>query len=393
MNASVNRWPAWALVVVTAVLVFGCANNPTDVDDDEPDDLIPPATVNDLHVTASTPSSLTLQWTAPGDDGTEGFAQSYDLRGAQEAITRENFADALRIDLENPPAPPGVTEDVVINPLEEGQTYYFALKTFDDAGNVSGLSNCAHGTCPLEQTIIIPDANLKQLLRDSLQVPSGDIRLSDMLRLVELEGNDKGIVEVTGLETALNLKIANLLGNQISDPAPLGQLPNLEALNLTMNQLNDISSLAGLTGLLHFGCGQNQLTNLSVVAGMTQLRSLSIHNNPVADLSPLAPLDLLTEINLSGLGLNDLTVISGKTSLRFVGAGGNLLSDITTLAALPELEDVYLAYSQLTDLTPLVANAAFAAGDHLDVRGNPLAPVALDEQIPALIARGVTVVY
>ena len=393
MNTSVKKWPTWAFAALSVALVLGCANDPTDVDDDEPDDLIPPATVTDLQVVAPTPASLTLQWTAPGDDGAEGFASSYDLRRAQEMITPENFADAVRIDLENPPLPPGVAEDVTVDPLEQGQTYYFALKAYDDAGNVSGLSNCAHGTCLMEQVITIPDANLKQLLRESLQVPSGDFHLSDMLRLVDLAGNEKEIVELTGLEAALNLKIANLLGNQISDPAPLGQLPNLEALNLGMNQLTDLSSLQDLTSLLQFGCGQNQVTDISIIAGMTQLRSLSIHFNPLVDLSPLETLDLLTEINLSGLGLTDLMAISGKTTLRFVTANGNQISDITSLATLTELEEVYLGYNQLTDLVPLVDNAAFAAGDHLDARNNPLSPVALDEQIPALEARGVTVVY
>jgi len=392
MNASLKMWPAWAFVVLTAALVLGCSDDPTDIDEDEPADLIPPATVTDLHVVAPTPASLTLQWTAPGDDGTEGFAQSYDLRGAQEAVTPENFADAVRIDMEHPPLPPGVTEDVMIDPLEQGQTYYFALKTYDDAGNVSGLSNCAHGTCPVEQVINIPDANLKQLLRETLQVASGDIHLSDMLRLVDLAGNEKGIVALTGLETALNLKTANLMGNQINDPAPLGQLPNLEALNLGKNQLTDLSSLQDLTGLLQFRCEHNQVTDISAVAGMTQLRMLFIHYNPLEDLSPLETLDLLNEINLSGLELADLTAISGKTTLRSVMALNNRISDITTLATLPELEGVYLINNQLTDLAPLIDNAAFAAGDHLDVRSNPLSQVALDEQIPTLVARGVTVV-
>ena len=126
---------------------------------------------------------------------------------------------------------------------------------------------------------------------------------------------------------------------------------------------------------------------------MTQLRSLSIHYNPLVDLSPLEKLAQQTEINICGLVFTDLSVNNGKTALRIVAASGNQISDIGALATLPDLEGVYLLSNQLVDLAPLVDNSTFAEGDHLDVRGNPLSQTALDVQIPALIARGVTVLH
>jgi len=211
MNALAKQWFGWAFYALTIVLVLGCSSKPTDadIDEDEPEDLTSPATVTDLRVVSPTPTALTLAWTAPGDDGSDGFAVSYDLRGAQEPITEDSFASAVRIDLDDPPLPPGETEDVIIEPLEQGQTYYFALKAYDDAGNVSAMSNCACGTCLIEQTINIPDANLEQLLRETLNVPTGDIHLSDMLQLTELAGNGRDIAVVTGLEVAVNLRIVN----------------------------------------------------------------------------------------------------------------------------------------------------------------------------------------
>ena len=50
MHASLKMWPAWAFVVLTSALVLGCSDDPTDIDEDEPADLIPPATVTDLHI-------------------------------------------------------------------------------------------------------------------------------------------------------------------------------------------------------------------------------------------------------------------------------------------------------------------------------------------------------
>lgn len=382
------------MMAILMVLMVGCASNSTDVDDDEPDDTTPPATVTDLRIVAATPVSLTLEWTAPGDDDTAGYAMSYDLRGSLETITEANFEDAVQIEPDNPPLPPGVTEVMILDELDPGETYYFALKTVDDAGNVSGLSNCAHGTCLQEQIINVPDPALNQLIRESVSRPTGDIRLSDILKLIELEGNEKGIADLTGLEYAANLKLANLMDNMITDPSPLGGLTRIEQINLGINQVSDISSLQNLTSLLHFSCAQNLVTDISAISVMKRLRVLSVHYNPdLTDLSPIGDLDSLTVLSISNLGQTDLSYIAGMTSLQELYAGGNPLNDISELADMPNLHSVYLAYCQIANLTPLVNNSDFADGDELDVRGNPLSQAAINQQIPELQARGVTVTY
>ena len=388
-----SRGGAFAALTLIFMLISGCSQDVTDVVDDEPEDLTPPSRVTDLRVVAPTPSSLGLRWTAPGDDGDEGFAVAYDLRGAEEVITGENFGAAVEIILEGSPLPPGTTEEVLIDSLEEGHEYFFALKARDDSGNVSELSNCAQGTCLIEQAVAVPDANLRQLLQETLGIQGEDFFLSDMLQLISLSGNDRDIADLTGLEAAANLRNVNLLGNQISDPSPLGGLVGLEGLNLTMNQLTDISALQDLTGLIHFGCGQNQLTDVSVVSGLTQLQSLSIHSNPLQSLPSLESLALLTSINIGNLGLTDLALIENRVLLQYLIANGNQISDLEVLAAFPDLREAYLSHNQITDLAPLVGNTAFAEGDQLDVRSNPLSQVAIEEQIPALLARGVTVAY
>jgi len=383
-----------SLMGITAILLIGCASKGTDDVEGEPDDTTPPATVSDLRVAATTPTSITLQWTAPGDDDTSGYAMSYDLRGSYETITEANFASAVQITVDHQPLPPGVTEEIDLNDLDPEQTYYFALKTADDAGNVSGMSNCAHATCPAEQIIQIPDPVLQQLVRDAVGRPTGDLRLSDMLKLIDIGGNDMEIGSVSGLEYATNLRIVNLLGNHITDLTPLVNLPNLEGLNITGNGLTDVSVLSSLTGLLQLGIGQNQLTDISVVSNMPHLRSLSIHQNPqLTDLTPIDDLDSLTEINIDGLGLTDLSPISSKVTLEVISANSNQITGIPELASLPNLRAVFLMFCQVTDLSPLLDNTDFADGDRLAIRFNPLSETAINEQIPALEARGVIVDY
>jgi hypothetical protein len=85
--------------------------------------------------------SLTLIWTAPGDDGTSGTAVKYDLRMSASPISETNFAQAYQITFVPLPKPAGQQQQLSISNLSPGTKYYFALKTRDDAGNWSPMSN------------------------------------------------------------------------------------------------------------------------------------------------------------------------------------------------------------------------------------------------------------
>lgn len=98
-----------------------------------------------IAVSAVTDTSATLAWTAVGDDSLTGTATSYQIRYSTSAITAANFASATAV---TPPAPgaPGTAQSVVVRGLSRQVTYYFALRTVDEAGNVSALSNVPTAT-------------------------------------------------------------------------------------------------------------------------------------------------------------------------------------------------------------------------------------------------------
>lgn len=93
-------------------------------------------------------SSVTLEWTAPGDDAAIGLAYRYDLRYSLDPITVENFG--LASVAPNPPQPvrPGTRQRVQIDGLYPDTRYYFGLKTMDESGNWSALSNVVVRTAP-----------------------------------------------------------------------------------------------------------------------------------------------------------------------------------------------------------------------------------------------------
>jgi regulation of enolase protein 1 (concanavalin A-like superfamily) len=109
-------------------------------------DTTPPASVTNLRVTTVGSNSLVLAWAAPGDDGNSGSAVSYDVRYSTAPITESNWASALQAPGEPVPASAGTSQTFTVGGLSSASTYYFALKTIDEANNVSPLSNVPVGS-------------------------------------------------------------------------------------------------------------------------------------------------------------------------------------------------------------------------------------------------------
>jgi len=141
------------------IMLKGGLNNNVDYFDVRSDgDATPPDKVVDLSVEAVTASSVTLGWTAPGDDGSTGRASSYDIRYSTSPITEANFTDATEAIGEPFPSAPGTLESFVVTGLEASTTYYFALKTADEVPNWSELSNVPQATT-IAATEITDDFN------------------------------------------------------------------------------------------------------------------------------------------------------------------------------------------------------------------------------------------
>ena len=199
--------------------------------------------------------------------------------------------------------------------------------------------------------VTIPDANLRSAIEAALGKARGaPITVAEMKTLGELNANDAGIRDLTGLEFATNLGWALWLYN---------------------NNITDISSLAGLTNLTRLALGGNNITDISALAGLTNLDLLDLGYNSISDFSALSGLTNLTTLHLS---LNNIT-------------------DISPLAGLTNLTTLNLRGNNITDLSPLVTNTGLGSGDEVDVRDNPLDAASKSTHIPELQARGVSVSF
>ncbi len=117
-------------------------------------DPFPPAPVDDLRIISQSADSITLRFTAVGDDGpTGGRTARYDLRYAPPQGF--NFDQAIRSPAGLVPAMPGVSETMTVTGLEPETEYTFQLRVLDDGGG-SSFSITATGAT-LAETLVFSD--------------------------------------------------------------------------------------------------------------------------------------------------------------------------------------------------------------------------------------------
>lgn len=117
-------------------------------------DAVAPAVVT-LLVTSQETNSISLAWEAPGDDGTtNGPAAEYEMKYSTMApFIEDEIWWELADNVTNLPVPgePGTIQQVTVSKLNRLNTYYFRMRTKDDAGNWSEISEAASGkTTPVE---------------------------------------------------------------------------------------------------------------------------------------------------------------------------------------------------------------------------------------------------
>ncbi len=104
-------------------------------------DVTPPDAITTLDTAMVLDQGVVLRWIAPGDDGAVGTAQTYDLRYSQSPIDAANFSSATPVSVPPVPSAAGTLQNYVLLGLAPNTVYYFAIKSRDEAGNWSALSN------------------------------------------------------------------------------------------------------------------------------------------------------------------------------------------------------------------------------------------------------------
>ena len=220
----------------------------------------------------------------------------------------------------------------------------------DTDGNVTRASFGLAELLP-HRHIEIADSNLRDAIADAIGLSRSDpIQRAHLETLVALEAKNANISNLAGLESAINLKILDLGGedvaeeegavnsNSISDLSPLRGLA-IEQLNLEYNRnISDISAVSGMTELVRLRLTGNSISNISPVGGLRNLRLLTLNDNSISDISPVAALTHLRWLYLSNNAISNISALAGLTDLTWLQLNDNIVSNIAAVAGLAKLE-------------------------------------------------------
>ena len=120
-----------------------------------PTDTVAPAPITDFTCIDRTDVSVTLSWTATGDDTTSGTARSYQIRYSLAEITAGNWSSATVVTGAPIPETAGSPETHIVSGLSSNETYHFAIRAADETPNWSAVSNSPDTTTDLPQLFAI----------------------------------------------------------------------------------------------------------------------------------------------------------------------------------------------------------------------------------------------
>jgi len=128
------------IMTILAGLSLPACSEITSTDDTASIDIIKPAAILDLTITDVTWNSLAFTWTAPGDDGKEGIASSYEIRFSERPIVNcATWKSASPVGNTMIPKQAGQLESFQLSELAGGRVYYTAIRALDEADNRSPL--------------------------------------------------------------------------------------------------------------------------------------------------------------------------------------------------------------------------------------------------------------
>lgn len=267
----------------------------------------------------------------------------------------------------------------------------------------TGLFVCLISIHSAEGAGPIPDKGLEAAVRQQVfekRDKTDELTEEDLKKVFILEGKNKGIKDLTGLEKCPNLALINLAGNEIEKVEPLKDLKNLQSLDLSKNKIVDIAPLASIKALQYVELSDNQIAAVDPLAELPKLAALYIAGNKIANPAPLGKLTKLSSLDLARNQITDVKDLSGLIpNLMTFKLSGNQIADLSAFAVAAPRMMLLLENNKITDLTPLLeacrkdaeGEKRFAPFLRLYLIDNPLSDAAKTTQVDALKALGVKV--
>ena len=304
--------------------------------------------------------------------------QQFFKRHENEPVQRFHEAFQAPLDASHAAAAVGLETGKFLTQINEKQSLKnLGLQTLTDVNGtvkrdawtsnfqdvISALNTPDSALPPVEQrperipgaSVHIPDANLREAIAEALgKASNAVITTEDMATLIELNAENMGISDITGLEFATNLTVLRIGHNPISDLSPIAKLTKMREIYFNDTEVSDLSPLASLRDLEVINASQTRIFSLAPLAGLTKLEKLDTVHSDISDLSPLAGLTNLTRLRLYDCKATDLSPLKNLTKLKWFGlTHTDNISDLSPLSGLTELEHLALSDTEISDISLL----------------------------------------
>jgi hypothetical protein len=240
--------------------------------------------------------------------------------------------------------------------------------------------------------VTFTDSNLESAIRAAINIPSGDIRSTDLTGLTQLEVTNSPILSLEGIQYCTKLEVLVLRGASIVDISLLSNLVNLTVLEIDHNSIKDISPLSNMIYLQKIAISHNPIQDFSPLSNLVNLTILFSTNNDMEDLSPLSNLSKLTKLFLHNNRLVDINPLASLSNLKVLFINDNLVENIGALSGLHHLEELHCGDNFIVDISPLLENSGLdGEGDTISIGRNLLSSDSCNVYIPQLESRGVNI--
>ncbi len=216
---------------------------------------------------------------------------------------------------------------------------------------------------PFEVTFV--DPNFEELIRETLEIPTGKITNQDLWEISNLDGSGREISDISGIEHCSGLHNLFFSNNNIAHIDQLANLVLLENVDLQYNQVEDISPLIDNSGI---GIGEdvvqlydNPLNDKSILEyiPLLQARGVELYSNAVpANPGAVNFVDANFE-NVIREHLNKPTapiLSSDLAALTNISARNRTISNIYGIEFCHNLDTLDLGENSISDLIPFYYN-------------------------------------
>lgn len=230
-----------------------------------------------------------------------------------------------------------------------------------------------------DRVISFPDKGLEKAVRNAIDKYKGDIYLSDVINLKELEALALGITNLDGIENLEGLEKLSLWANHIESHqlAKLKGLKNLKYLDLSNNYLTDIplgtfvnmnnlielvldenkisfideNAFDGLNNLENLLIEENKISNINFVKNLTSLKFLFLRYNNISDISPVKNLVNVTSLWLTSNNISDISPVANMKDLDWFNIKDNKVSDLSPLSGKANLYRIDFSNNNVKDIS------------------------------------------